>query len=297
MKATTRPDTKSTASAATDRTTGAATGPMADPTGARAAILARIGAALRPEAGLSIESSYDAASQPAPHLPEPYTSDAQLDLTARLALFTERLREYDAKVFTATPESLAQTLAELLRDKPLLQAKARPEEPSSISTEASTAQAEQEPKRKWIVAERFPAEWLRLAPATTTECATEATTKVRTEATAGADTTAEYEKLDQAAGVLTTCTVAIAVTGTLVLRHGPSDGLRRTTLIPDRHLCVVRASQVVESVPEAFAQLAPFASEPLTFISGPSATADIEMTRICGVHGPRHLMVLLILDS
>lgn len=285
MKATTRPDTKSTASAATDRTTGAATGPMADPTGARAAILARIGAALRPDAGLSIESSYDAASQPAPHLPEPYTSDAQLDLPARLALFTERLREYDAQVFTATPETLAQTLAELLRDKPLLQAKARPEEPSSISTEASTAQAEQEPKRKWIVAEQFPAEWLRLAPATTTE------------ATAGADTTAEYEKLDQAAGVLTTCTVAIAVTGTLVLRHGPSDGLRRTTLIPDRHLCVVRASQVVESVPEAFAQLAPFASEPLTFISGPSATADIEMTRICGVHGPRHLMVLLILDS
>jgi L-lactate dehydrogenase complex protein LldG len=105
---------------------------------------------------------------------------------------------------------------------------------------------------------------------------------------------AGIEELNACDGVITVCSVAIAFTGTLVLTHGPGQGARRLTLVPDRHLCIVRADQVVETVPEAMGRLAPFATDPLTFISGPSATADIELTRIRGVHGPRFLDVVLV---
>lgn len=104
---------------------------------------------------------------------------------------------------------------------------------------------------------------------------------------------ATLDDLNDCDGMVTVCTVAIAFTGTIVLAHGPGEGARRLTLLPDRHLCVVRAEQIVETVPEAFDRLAPLATRPLTFISGPSATADIEMTRIRGVHGPRRLTVVL----
>lgn len=105
---------------------------------------------------------------------------------------------------------------------------------------------------------------------------------------------ADIDTLNRCDGIVTVCTVAIASTGTIVLTHGPGEGARRLTLLPDRHLCVVLADQIVETVPEAFDQLKGFASRPLTFISGPSATADIEMTRIRGVHGPRFLDVVLV---
>ena len=78
-----------------------------------------------------------------------------------------------------------------------------------------------------------------------------------------------------------------------MLRHGPGEGRRALTLIPDYHLCVVLADQVVETVPEAFRSLAASRSGLVTTISGPSATADIEMTRIRGVHGPRTLHVVI----
>ena len=104
----------------------------------------------------------------------------------------------------------------------------------------------------------------------------------------------EQTPLEEVEAVLTVSTVAIAHTGTLVLRHGPGEGARRLTLLPDLHICIVCEDQVVETVPEAFDALAPFATNPLTFISGPSATADIEMTRIRGVHGPRFLEVILV---
>lgn len=109
-----------------------------------------------------------------------------------------------------------------------------------------------------------------------------------------AEREASIHDLDTCDGILTTCTVAIATTGTIVLRHGPGEGARKLTLIPDRHLCIVRADQVVETVPEAFDRLAAYSTSPITFISGPSATADIEMTRIRGVHGPRFLDVVLV---
>jgi L-lactate dehydrogenase complex protein LldG len=101
-------------------------------------------------------------------------------------------------------------------------------------------------------------------------------------------------ELDGFAGVVTASTVAIAETGTIVLQNVPGQGRRAPTLVPDYHLCVVRAEDVVETVPEAMARLAATASLATTFVSGPSATADIEMTRIKGVHGPRFLDVILI---
>ncbi len=104
-------------------------------------------------------------------------------------------------------------------------------------------------------------------------------------------------ELDRFTGVLTLATVAIATTGTLVLQTVPGQGRRAATLIPDYHLCVVDATDVVETVPEAMRRLQATASLPTTFISGPSATADIEMTRIKGVHGPRVLDVLLVVPA
>lgn len=98
-----------------------------------------------------------------------------------------------------------------------------------------------------------------------------------------------YSKIEACDGVLTGCTVAIATTGTLALCHTSNGSRRALTLLPDYHLCIVRASTIVETVPEGFSALGPHRLQPITLISGPSATADIEMTRIQGVHGPRVL--------
>jgi L-lactate dehydrogenase complex protein LldG len=101
-------------------------------------------------------------------------------------------------------------------------------------------------------------------------------------------------ELDRVDGVMTGATLAIAETGTVVLQNVAGQGRRAVTLVPDYHLCVVRVEDVVETVPEAIARLQATAELATTFVSGPSATADIEMTRIKGVHGPRFLDVILV---
>jgi L-lactate dehydrogenase complex protein LldG len=101
--------------------------------------------------------------------------------------------------------------------------------------------------------------------------------------------------LDQVDGVLTGCALAIAETGTIVLDGGERSGRRALSLVPDFHVCLVEAVRIHASVPDAIAALAPAAAEgrPLTFVSGPSATSDIELERVEGVHGPRTLVILV----
>ncbi|MFI7277372.1 lactate utilization protein C [Streptomyces sp. NPDC049879] len=131
--------------------------------------------------------------------------------------------------------------------------------------------------RSVVVPEGLPEEWLRAA---------EGVRRVP-DATPG--------ELDAVDSVVTGCAVAVAETGTLVLDGSAGQGRRRISLMPDHHVCVVRVpGQVVDSVPQALPRLVP--TRPLTWISGPSATSDIELDRVEGVHGPRTLEVVLVTD-
>ncbi|MFI6048592.1 lactate utilization protein C [Streptomyces violascens] len=128
-----------------------------------------------------------------------------------------------------------------------------------------------------LVPDGLPREWLSPAPSVRVDDSQDSTA-------------AELDAVDS---VVTGCALAIAETGTIVLDAGPGQGRRRISLVPDHHICVVRVpDQVVASVPQAMSRLDP--RRPLTWISGPSATSDIELDRVEGVHGPRTLEVVLL---
>ncbi len=114
------------------------------------------------------------------------------------------------------------------------------------------------------------------------------------------DTGLRPQELDQIGAALTGCTIAVVETGTLVLDGGPRCGRRALTLVPDHHICVVEIEQLVLLVPQALAAITPAAVEqrqPITLISGPSASSDIELSRVEGVHGPRDLIVVIIVQQ
>jgi L-lactate dehydrogenase complex protein LldG len=131
--------------------------------------------------------------------------------------------------------------------------------------------------RRIGVPDGFPAEWSALLPDAVPD-----------------KPPLEVAALDALDGVVTTVAVAIAETGTIVLDAGPGQGSRAFSLVPDYHLAVVRTEQIVGAVPDAVAALVP--TRPLTWISGPSATSDIELSRVEGVHGPRTLDIVIVTD-
>ena len=189
------------------------------------------------------------AAGPQEAIPRGYDRNGTQDAAKALALFQERLRDYDARVFPIRRDEIATTAAEILLTGN---------------------------RRRIVVPDGLPMAWRADGPEWIPDHAL------------------SVDALNAVDGVMTAATLGVAVSGSIVLQHGPAEGRRVLTLLPDYHLCVIEAAQVVETLPEAFARLD--AARPTTFFSGPSATADIEMTRIKGVHGPRFLDVLLVED-
>ena len=211
-------------------------------------------ARIREKLGSKSEAAEDVVRYEHASIARLYQRDGKLSGQQKLQLFIERLVDYDAHVVRTTSDGVQAAIDAAVED-------------ANISNV--------------LVPVNFPTAWLPTSVAIARDENSEGMPLANSE-------------LDQLHTVLTTASAGIAETGTLVLEHGAGEGRRALTLIPDRHICVVRASQVVETVPEAFAGIQQRAAQPITLISGPSATADIEMTRIRGVHGPRNLIVILV---
>ncbi|MFG3310263.1 lactate utilization protein C [Streptomyces wuyuanensis] len=175
-----------------------------------------------------------------------------------------------------TPEQTADLLAANLADYRALVHRCSPGEPAELIARLLAERG----SASVLVPDGLPAEWTVAVPGPVRITDRAASTP---------------QELDAVDSVVTGCAVAIAETGTIVLDGGPGQGRRRITLVPDHHICVVRVpEQVVDSVPQGLERLDP--SRPLTWISGPSATSDIELDRVEGVHGPRTLEVVLVAE-
>ncbi len=189
-------------------------------------------------------------------IPRRYARSGRLSAEARMALMAERLREYGAEVAVCKPEELAAAI---------------------------TQQIAASGRRIFVAPPGIPVAWR-----------VEVANKIKG-FECSFDHGLQIGEIEQAEGVITAAFCGIADSGTIVLHHSASEGRRMLTLLPDWHLCILKASQVVETLPEYFDRC-PQPPALVTWISGPSATADIEMTRIQGVHGPRFLNVILADD-
>jgi L-lactate dehydrogenase complex protein LldG len=185
-----------------------------------------------------------------------------------------------SREYRTTSDSSAEVLTELLIDR-LVDYRALVRQCSEDDLGATIAQAIAERGADTIVAAAG------LDPSWTANLSL----SVLTDAVSS-DDQLSVSRLEAVDGVITSCAVAIAETGTLILDGSPGQGRRVLTLIPDYHLCVVLPDQIVADVPQALARLE--ATRPLTMISGPSATSDIELNRVEGVHGPRTLEVIIV---
>jgi L-lactate dehydrogenase complex protein LldG len=182
-----------------------------------------------------------------------YARTGELDAAARLALFVERCGDYKATVTICADDA------------------------GSIAEAVAGACARHEAQRL-VVPDGLDRGWLPAGIVTVVD-----------------EPSLGWHELADLDGVITGCELGIAVTGTVALAVGPGQGRRAATLLPDLHVCVVRGEQIVETVPEAIDRLAgpAAARRAITFISGPSATSDIELKRVEGVHGPRRLELIV----
>ncbi|HYW35682.1 MAG TPA: lactate utilization protein C [Balneolaceae bacterium] len=182
-----------------------------------------------------------------------YRQKSDLGQQELVQLFAERVGEYKAVVSKIEQASLAEKIAESCRSQGV---------------------------KQLVVPPEFPKKWLPGEPDLLDDGSKRLT----------------KSELDASDGVISTCRLAVAETGTIVLDGGAGQGRRALSLVPDYHLCIIEANQIVGSVPEAFSQLAETVRKsgpPVTFISGPSATSDIELNRVEGVHGPRRLEIII----
>ncbi len=228
---------------------------------ARDAILGKIRGALRKEDFGSPDSIRPWEGGTRPDIPRDYRRRGKRELGELLDLLQDRIVDYQATVVRCMLPELSSTVSRRLGARKVLRLATPPELPDAWLKEVSLERLE-------IFRDLGPR-------------------------------ALSNEQLSSAHAVLTGCALAIAETGTLVLDGGATQGRRALTLLPDYHLCVVFQNQVVETVPEAVEALIGTAKEiraPLTLISGPSATSDIELVRVEGVHGPRTLDVILVED-
>jgi L-lactate dehydrogenase complex protein LldG len=232
-------------------------------------VRAAIGAAPGPRSGAGVDTAY--AALPRPYL-RAHHDPAGHDI---VALFAERAADYRAVVERVPAAGVRPAVARILTQRAAAFASDRRGFPAHAA-ENPRLSGDPEPVL-FAVPAGLPADWVATVPE-------------------GAEVTGDLPPLDATqldglAGVVTGCAVAIAETGTIVLDHGPAQGRRALTLVPDFHLVIVRADQVAADLPEAFGRLDP--GRPQTLVSGPSATSDIELIRVEGVHGPRTLHILL----